>query len=339
MRRMSVSRLSATSRPGTNFPGGLRTRSRLLVVGCGDVGLRLLAQLAPRIVAGRLAVVAVTRNPMHQARARACGARALAIDLDARRALARLAGLASKTIYLAPPPASGVDDPRVGGLIAACSQALDPANRPPRWAVISTTGVYGDCQGACVDESRPAAPSTARARRRLAAEGRVRRAVRDRLIRATILRVPGIYAQDRLPVERLRRGAPALIAEDDVYTNHVHADDLAAIAWLALFRGRPGRVINVVDDSQLKAGEWFDRVADARGLPRPPRLTRDALAGQVSPTMLSFLEESRRLSNRRLKRELRARLRWPTVEGALSEVATGGKQPGATAHGKPDAKH
>jgi nucleoside-diphosphate-sugar epimerase len=313
------------SHVGTNSPGGLRIRSRLLVVGCGDVGLRLLGQLAPRITAGRLAVIAVTRNPAHRAAARAHGAHTLAIDLDARRALDRLAGLSSKTIYLAPPPATGTGDPRVGRLIAACSQVLRVAGRPARWVLISTSGVYGDCKGSRIDETHPVSPSTARARRRLAAEGCVRRSVREGLVRAAILGGPGIYAPDRWPVARLRRGIPTLSPEEDVYTNHVHADDLAAIAWLALFRGRPGRVINAVDDSQLTVGDWFDRVADACSLPRPPRLSRDALSAQVSPTMLSFLSESRQLSNRRLKNELRVRLRWPHVDRALAEVAAGRK--------------
>lgn len=307
---------------GKNSPGGLRIRSRLLVVGCGDVGLRLLRQLTPRIAAGRLTVVAITRNPAHRAEARARGAHTMAIDLDARRAVDRLAGLALKTIYLAPPPpAGGIDDPRLGHLIAACSPVLRAAGGPARWVLISTSGVYGDCKGARIDETHPVAPTTVRARRRLAAEARVRRSVREGFVRAAILRVPGIYGHDRLPVERLRRGVPGLIPEDDVYTNHIHADDLANVAWLALFRGRPGRTVNVVDDSQLTTGDWFDRVAAACGLQRPTRLSREALAEQVSPTMLSFLSESRQLSNRRLKNELRVRLRWPHVDQALAEVA------------------
>jgi nucleoside-diphosphate-sugar epimerase len=186
--------------------------------------------------------------------------------------------------------------------------------------LISTTGVYGDRKGAWTDECCPPAPTTARARRRVAAETRFRAANRRGLLRGAILRAPGLYAQDRLPTERLRRGLPALLPSEDGWTNHIHADDLAAIAWLALFRGRPGRAINAVDDSALKMGDWFDRVADACDLPRAPRLPRAELADAVSPMMLSFMSESRRLSNRRLKRELRARLRWPNVDKALETL-------------------
>ena len=318
-------------------------RPRLLIVGCGDVGLRLLGRLAKRIAHGQLSAAAVTRDPQRRAAARRLGARTLAVDLDAPLGARRLGGLARWTIYLAPPPDKGDDDPRLGRMIAARARAralarsrlgrdaealglverLRPpmaASAPARWTLIGTTGVYGDCGGAEVDETRPPRPSTVRARRRLAAERRMRGAVRAGLARATILRVPGIYAHDRLPTERLRHGLPAPIPSEDTWTNHIHAEDLAAIAWLALFRGLPGRAVNAVDGSRLKMGDWFDRVADACGLPRPPRLPRAELAEQVSPTMLSFMSESRRLSNRRLERELRARLRWPTVDAALAGV-------------------
>ncbi|MCM5572227.1 SDR family NAD(P)-dependent oxidoreductase [Burkholderiaceae bacterium FT117] len=344
-------------------------RPRLLVVGCGDVGMRLLGRLGARIADRQISVVAVTRDPARRAAARGLGARTLAIDLDAplrgpRAGTAglrpgaapdarRLGGLARWSIHLAPPPDTGEDDPRLGRLIAARGRSVALARRrfgrnaellplrerlrpplaaglPGRWTLIGTTGVYGDCGGAEVDEARPVAPTTARAKRRVAAERRLRGAVRTGLVRGSVLRVPGIYAHDRLPVDRLRRGLPAPVPAEDTYTNHVHAEDLAAIAWLALFRGRPGRTVNAVDDSDLRMGDWFDRVADACGLPRPPRLPRAELARQVSPMMLSFMSESRRLSNRRLKRELRVRLRWPTVDAALAEVRR--QHPAGKAH-------
>jgi nucleoside-diphosphate-sugar epimerase len=130
--------------------------------------------------------------------------------------------------------------------------------------------------------------------------------------------VPGIYASDRLPLERLRAGLPALVPEDDVFTNHIHADDLARICIAAFFRGGRGRVYNAVDRSQLKMGEYFDLVADRFGLPRPPRLPRDQLRGAVSPMMYSFMRDSRRVTSKRIERELRLRLAWPTVADALA---------------------
>lgn len=298
-------------------------RPRLLVVGCGDVGMRLLRHLAPRL-RNALGAVAVTRRPEQQAAARALGARALGADLDDRRSLRRLAAFCGWTIDLAPPPAEGADDPRTARLIAACAAALRRRrSRGPaaRWAYVSTTGVYGDCAGAAFDETRPVAPASARAIRRVAAERRMRALAASGTARVPILRAPGIYAQDRLPIERLRRGTPALADAEDVFTNHIHAEDLARAAWLALFRGRPGRVYHAVDDSDLKMGAYFDKVADALGLPRPPRFSRDEVARRVGPAMLSFMSESRRLANRRLGHELRCRLRWPTVDATLAGIA------------------
>ncbi len=135
-----------------------------------------------------------------------------------------------------------------------------------------------------------------------------------------VLRAPGIYAHDRLPLARLRQGTPALAPADDVFTNHIHADDLARTCILALFRGRPGRVYNAVDRSQLMMGEYFDLVADRFGLPRPARLPREQLRAAVSPMMYSFMSESRRVDGRRSARELRLRLRWPTVADTLAAL-------------------
>src|SRR5690606_37930035 len=103
----------------------------------------------------------------------------------------------------------------------------------------------------------------------------------------SILRVPGIYATERLPVERLQKGLPALNADEDVYTNHIHADDLARIIVAALFRGCNCRIYHAVDDTQMKMGAYFDAVADVCGLPHAPRLPREQLQQQVSPMMLS----------------------------------------------------
>ena len=137
----------------------------------------------------------------------------------------------------------------------------------------------------------------------------------------SLLRIPGIYALDREggdPRERVRRGSPLLRPEDDVYTNHIHADDLARSCVAALWRGRPGRVVHVCDDTELRMGDYFDWVADHFGLPRAPRLSRAEAAQQLSPMQLSFMGESRRLRNQRLKTELRVALRYPTIREGLS---------------------
>ncbi|MCZ8105826.1 MAG: NAD-dependent epimerase/dehydratase family protein [Burkholderiaceae bacterium] len=276
-----------------------------MVLGCGDVGLRF-----SRMYAGRLRIVGIVRRDEARDAVRAAGALPLRADLDARRGLRRLAGLAPRVLHSAPPPTEGRDDPRT-------RHALVAMHRAQAWVYLSTTGVYGDCAGARFDETRAVAPRNDRAVRRVAAERALRRRAARGAVRATVLRVPGIYAAERLPLERLQRGTPALVDADDVHTNHIHADDLARIAFVALMRGHSQRTVHAVDDSSMRMGEYFDAVARAYGLPPPPRLPRDALRAAVSPMLWSFMSESRRLDNRRLRRELRVRLRWPTVDAFL----------------------
>ncbi|MEY4977472.1 MAG: hypothetical protein RIQ97_2667 [Pseudomonadota bacterium] len=294
-------------------------RPRVLIVGCGDVGLRAAGQLgAPD--GGRVRLLALTSSPERVRLLRACGITPLTGDLDRPETLRRLSGLAQRVLHLAPPPGDvrGVvsHDPRTRDLL----RALRLRTPPESLVYASTTGVYGDCAGQRVSEVRPVQPHTARARRRVDAEQWVRLFGRTG-VRSTILRVPGIYAQDReggTPRDRLLKGTPVLLAKDDVYTNHIHANDLARACMLALWRGRPQRSLNICDDTDMKMGDYFDLAADLMGLPRPPRIPR-ASASEVLPLMLlSFMSESRRLDNTRMKKELRLKLQVPHVRQGLS---------------------
>lgn len=278
---------------------------RILIVGSGDVARRAIPWLVRRF-----RVFALVRNAEGLAGLRALGATPVFADLDDRRSLQRLAGIADAVMHFAPPPDRGTRDTRTASLLAAlaCATSL-----PQRLVYISTTGVYGDCGGRHIDESHPCRPQTARAQRRVDAERRLRRFGVRSGARVCMLRAPGIYAGDRLPVARLERGEPVLCAEEDVFTNHIHAEDLARLACLALFRGGAGRVYNAVDDTCMKMGDYFDFAADCFGLPRPQRLSRAELATRISPMALSFMSESRQLDNRRIRRELRVRLLYPTV--------------------------
>jgi nucleoside-diphosphate-sugar epimerase len=284
---------------------------RLLLVGCGDVGMRVL-----RLLRGRLPVYVLTSQPARSAELRAAGALPLVGNLDQPATLGRLAGLADAVLHLAPPPGAGRGDARTAALL----DALARRGGVRRLVYASTTGVYGDCGGARFDETRAVAPANDRAHRRVQAEALVRHFGRRSGAAVSILRIPGIYALDRAggdPRERVRRGAPVLVAEDDVYTNHIHADDLARACVAALFRGRPQRVLHACDDTELKMGDYFDRVAALHGLPAPPRITRAQAQRELSPLQLSFMGESRRLDNTRLKRELRLVLRYPRIEQGL----------------------
>jgi nucleoside-diphosphate-sugar epimerase len=286
-------------------------RPRLLILGCGDVGMRLLPLLR-----ARYRVFAVTTQAERLDELRAAGAVPVLADLDRPGTLRRLAGLAHRVIHLAPPQPDGALDRRTRHVTAILPEGAQVV-------YVSTTGVYGDLGGALADETRPVAPRNARAHRRVDAEGVLRAWARRAGGRVAILRAPGIYAADRLPLARLHAGTPALAAEDDVYTNHIHADDLAAIVRRALYRAQPGRIYHAVDDTDMRMADYFDTVADAFALPRPPRLPRAELAKVVSPTLLSYMSESRRLANDRLKRELGMRLQYPTVTDGLRAATAG----------------
>lgn len=287
---------------------------RLLVVGCGDVGLRVLALLR-----GRFRLLALSSSPERFAALRAAGAEPVPGNLDDPASLRHIGGLAPWVLHLAPPdsrPGAGRHDRRTAHLL----QALARGGGVQRLVYGSTTGVYGDCGGALIDETRPVAPATDRAWRRVDAERQLRAFGRRSGARVTILRIPGIYAGDRPgghPRERLARGTPVLRAEDDVFTSHIHADDLARICVAALLRGRPQRVLHAADDSRLAMADYFDLAADLCGLPRPPRVSRAEAQALLSPMQMSFLSESRQLDTTRLKRELRLPLRHPTVHTGL----------------------
>lgn len=244
---------------------------------------------------------------------RAQGVKQICGDLDQPASLRRLAGIADAVLHSAPPPSEGAGDPRTKHLLATLARAR---SLPRRLVYISTSGVYGPCGGAVVPESRPCAAGTARARRRVAAESLLRRAN----LRVSILRAPGIYAADRLPLERVRRGDPVLNADEDVFTNHIHAEDLATACIVALERGGANRAYNICDDSAEHMGDWFDKLADAFALPRPPRASRAEIQTRLSPLMLSFMSESRRLDNTRMKRELKLKLRYPTVDDGIANA-------------------
>ena len=264
---------------------------RLLIVGFGDIAHRTVALLPKQVE-----VRAVSRTQ--------------GIDLDRPETLLAFCGWADTVLHTAPPPGQGTTDTRTRSLLAAFEAG---GILPRRVVYIGTSGVYGDCGGAWVDENRPTNPQTPRAVRRADAERQLLAWGEMHDSAVVVLRAPGIYAADRLPVERLMQGIPTLADEDDVYTNHIHADDLAAIAFAALNADAPPGVYNASDDTEMKMGEWFDLVAARLGLPKPTRVARAEAAKSIPAPMLSFMGESRRLVNRKMKEGLRVKLAYPTV--------------------------
>ncbi len=284
-------------------------RNRVLIVGCGDIGQRVAALGTSAAVK----TYALSSSPAKYSNLRKLGLTVAGGNLDDLATLHRLAGIAHRVLHLASPPGQGWDDTRTAQLLSVLNQ-----RKAPRQLVYaSTTGVYGDKAGAVCTEATPPNPLTPRAKRRAHAEQLVRQFGRATACGCTTLRVPGIYSPDRSGAqvrERLTRQTPVLVREDDVYTNHIHAHDLARACWLALWKGPSQRTINVCDDSAYLMGDYYDLLADRAGLPRPPRVKRSTASTELPLQLLSFMGESRRLSNQRLKAELGLRLRYPTVQ-------------------------
>ena len=289
-------------------------RQRVLIIGCGDVGQRVARELSPRV-----RILALTSSAEKVPALRTAHITPLLGNLDQPATLRRLAGLATRVLHLAPPPGHNPNwrnDPRTQALM----RALRLRSLPQSLVYGSTSGVYGDCGGQRVDETWRLSPHTPRSQRRVDAEAHVRLFGRATGTPAHVLRIPGIYASDRengTPRGRLLKGTPVLHREDDVYTSHIHADDLARACISALWRGKPQRLSNVCDDTQLLMGDYFDLAADLYRLPRPPRVGRDTAHEKLPLMLLSFMSESRRLDNQRMKKELKLVLRYPTVNDGL----------------------
>jgi len=286
-------------------------RPRVLIVGCGDVGLRVAGLLK---ASSRL--MALTSSSQRVETLQRSGITPMLGDLDKLQTLRRLAGVATHVVHMAPPPLEGHTDPRTRALVLA----LRLRSLPSSMVYGSTTGVYGNCEGEWIDETRRLHPQTARAQRRVNAQDWVNFLGKSGYPRTQVLRIPGIYAMDReggTPRERLLRGTPVLQAHEDVYTNHIHADDLARATVLALWRGRPLRAMNVCDNTDMKMGDYMDSVAKMWNLQAPARISREQAQLQLSPMVMSFLNESRRIRSVRLAQELGLRLLHPTVMDGL----------------------
>ena len=287
-------------------------KPRILIIGCGDIGLRVAKQLCRNY-----RVFALTSQQSRFSELRGLGITPILGDLDKPETLWRLSGLAETVIHLAPPQNIGHRDSRTRNLTRILAQG--PASLS-RLIYVSTTGVYGDHKGGRVSEITPVNPQSERAKRRLDAERVLRLWGPAHGVAVTILRVPGIYAANRLPVERLQARTPALISDEDAYSNHIQSDDLARLVCAAVYHGKPQRVINACDGGETKMGDYFDEVADAFGLERPARMPAAELQKIVSPMLWSFMRESRRVTNTRLP-ELKTPLRYPSVAVFLKTIS------------------
>ncbi|PLX85486.1 MAG: NAD(P)-dependent oxidoreductase [Desulfuromonas sp.] len=293
--------------------------NKILIIGCGDIGRRV-AKLA---IEGGGTVTALARSEKSAKRLEAEGVAAVRGDLDGMEPIGGLPTKGATVFYFAPPPGGGMLDTRVRVFCAS----VEPGEEPAKLVYISTSGVYGDCGGATVTEETPVNPQTARARRRLDAETLLAGWGKGRGIPVVILRVTGIYGPGRLPLARIREGHPVLRPEDASYTNRIHADDLVRVCLAAAEKGEDGEIFNVSDGQAGTMTEYFEAVADAAGLPRPPRIGLDEARKVMTPLMLSYIAESRRMDNARMLEKLGVQLLYPTLEAGLRASLEGGLPP------------
>ena len=280
----------------------------ILIIGCGYVGRRLAVRLA-----ARYAVTALVRSNDSVAALASRGIKAVALDLDRVRAGASIPERLDQEaiVYLAPPPSQGESDLRL-------DRFLQLAIVPPKTFVyMSTTGVYGDAGGGFVDESTPVMPLTDRARRRVSAEEMTRVWCHERRVRRVVLRVPGIYGPERLPLERLRKSEPVVRPEDAGITNRIHVDDLVTACEAAIENKEARGVYNVTDGNSISSTSFSDMVAQLSGLPQPPRVSMEEAQLTFSPERLSFLNESRRVGNDRMLKHLGVKLRYADLEAGI----------------------
>jgi nucleoside-diphosphate-sugar epimerase len=286
----------------------------VLIVGCGYIGQRVAALLQ----ADNCHVTGCVRSRQSAAQLDCSGITSITVDLDQPVAKHGWANGFDEVFYFAPPPPQGVQDLRMQAFL----QALDVEAPPRRIVYISTSAVYGDCQGAWITESQAVNPATARGQRRLDAERRLSAWCDAHNMQWVLLRVPGIYGPEKLPLARLRAGTPVLREEDSPYTNRIHADDLARICIAAMNSPHANTVYNVSDGQPSNMTDYFFRVADAAGLPRPPTVSRTEAQRVLSAGMLSFLQDSRRMSNAKLLDELGVTLQYPDLDAGLRACFT-----------------
>ena len=284
------------------------SRRHVLVAGCGYVGQRLALRLQEQFD-----VTGLVRSAERVAELQRVGVRAIAIDLDRVRPGVTIPERLDQEaiVYLTPPPVLGESDLRL-------DRFLQLATVPPHTFVyMSTTGVYGDTDGAVVDESSTVQPRTDRARRRVSAEEMTRVWCNERRVRRVVLRVPGIYGPDRLPLERLRHIEPVVREREAGINNRIHVDDLVEACARAITNPEARGVYNVTDGKPLSSTAFMNLVAKVAGLPPPPQVSMEEAQLTFSPERLSFLNESRRVSNERMLKHLGVALKYGNVEEGI----------------------
>lgn len=283
--------------------------NNILIIGCGDIGRRVAKRYRNENVTGIVCSAESASN------CKSLGINAFQTDFDKQIILPE--DLAAKIYYFMPPPPRGIEDTRIQGFLNTINDDVINDNTKKRIVLISTTGVYGDSKGAWIDESIPVNPKADRAHRRLSAESALISWAKQTGGEYMILRVPGIYAQDRLPLTRLKKALPIVKEEEAGWTNRIHADDLAQACKAAMESSYSNEIINICDGNPSTMTGYFNQVADYANLPRPAQISMKQAEKTLSEGMVSYLKESRRISNAKMKKLLAIKLKYPTLQSCL----------------------
>jgi nucleoside-diphosphate-sugar epimerase len=284
------------------------TQRGVLIIGCGDTGRRLAALYR----ADGRQVTGVVRSEASARALEAAGIRPIRTDLDAGD-LPSLPSGGARVFYFAPPIDVGKDDIRIERLL----DHLELTGLPARFLYLSTTGVYGDCEGRWIDEGESLKPSTYRAQRRIAAEDAVRRWCGEHGIDWMVLRVPAIYGPGRLLTERLKSGMPTVRPEECSFTNRIHIDDLVAVCHAVMEDAKGGSIYNVSDGHPSTITDYLFLLAELTGMPKPPLISMQEAERMLSPSIMSFMKESKRIKNEKLLKESGVTLRYPDLKSGL----------------------
>jgi len=213
-------------------------------------------------------------------------------------------------LYLLAPPPQGTLDTRSKYLLSLFEQHDQNLSHI---ILLSTTGVYGDCGGRWIDEQEPLKAQADRAKRRQDAEQQFERFCHSRNIPLTVFRVAGFYARDKLPLQRIREAKPIVMAAQSPFTNRIHADDLAQLLYLAIVKQHPG-IFNCCDSAPGTMHEYFTKLAELFELPPPPEISLEDASRELSPGMLSYMQESRRIKNSKILKTFDYNLMYPSLD-------------------------
>ncbi len=289
----------------------LKCLEQVVIVGCGRVG----CQLGKLWRDSGLDVTGVVRSREKSGRLVESGLHTVLADLDEEQVVLDVPFQGAAVYYAVPPPDKGVEDTRIQRFLGN----LDDKNRPAVLVYLGTTGVYGHCHGAWITEDQVPNPQNLRSQRRLHAENQLVDWHHKTGIPVVILRISGIYGPERLPLMSLKRRQAILNEADSPFSNRIHADDLVSICQLAAIRATSLHTYNISDGSPCKMSTYYDLVALSAGLEKPLTLSWQEAGIALTPSMLEFLRESRRIDNRRMLAELGVVLKYPTLIQGLQQ--------------------